>query len=395
MRRIRRIGAVALLASAVLVAGGAGGPATAGTIGEVASADTVTTLSTAAASAGPSTDGSMTASASASPSASATSATSSISATASVAAVPSVSFAQPSDALAKGLTVSTVIGGGTPVNMEVDTGSNGVLVSRTWVGPDVTPLNPARTFSGWGYSSSGKTYSGEWMTATLQLGAPDSEDHPVQTVPTLIRVVDEDGVAMMGVGFGRSATGPDADLDGPALNPFLNLTTMSSGAMPQAYVIGLTEIVLGPTADDLQGFQTVPLTRTAAGNDWSTAPGCVAIPTGGVPAQCGTLLLDTGLGYAIIQVPDGVEPPTTPAATTGDRPSVANGQQVQITMAGLAQPVYDFTVGGSGAPTSVQWGHLLEDGAPFMNISRYALTQQDYLYDASTGQVGFRSVAAG
>lgn len=308
------------------------------------------------------------------------------------AAAGSISLAQPSTALTAGLRVSTVIGGGAPVDMTVDTGSNGVLVSRSFVGAAATPLSPARTFTGFSYSSSGNTYSGEWMTATLELGAPGGSGHPALTVPMLIRVVDEADVAMMGVGFDRSGSEPDQDLDGPALNPFLNLTAMSTGAMPQAYVVGLDAIVLGPTAGDLAGFQTVALTKAAGGKDWAAPAACVTVPSGGVTAQCGTLLLDTGLGYAIVQVPAGVEPPTVPAATSGDRPSVAAGQQVQITVAGLSAPLYDFTVGATGAPTAVQWGHDLSDGQPFMNISRYALTQHDYLYDATSGQVGFRPV---
>jgi hypothetical protein len=110
-----------------------------------------------------------------------------------------------------------------------------------------------------------------------------------------------------------------------------------------------------------------------------------------VSAQCGSLLLDTGLDYAIIQVPTGIEPRLTAPDSAGMRSTVAEGQSVSITLPGSSgRPLYQFSVGGADAPKSVQWGHLLSDGRPFMNISRYALTQNDYLYDATSGHVGFR-----
>ena len=61
-------------------------------------------------------------------------------------------------------------------------------------------------------------------------------------------------------------------------------------------------------------------------------------------------------------------------------------------MPGLSgKAIYRFTVGGNGAPASVEWGHLLDDGRPFTNISRFALSQTDYLYDATDGRLGFRA----
>lgn len=320
---------------------------------------------------------------------------------------PSIGIALPSDALANGLRVSAVIGGGPAISAVVDTGSNGVVVSRRYVGSSATSLSPARTFSGFTYSSSGNTYSGEWMTATVALSATTAGGPTATTAPILVRVVDSEcnggtcnsdaatlSVAMLGVGFDRAApTGPDTAITGQAINPFLNLQQMARGAMPPAYVITQDQIVLGPTTTDRAGFQTVALTRSAptggAAPDWQSAAACVAVPTAGIADQCGTLLLDTGLGYAIVQVPSGVAPPLD--AATGARQTVSNGQQLQISVTGISAPIYSFTVGQSGAPTSVQWGHDLSNGQSFMNISRYALSAQDYLYDAADGTIGFRA----
>src|SRR5699024_10362677 len=159
---------------------------------------------------------------------------------------------------------------------------------------------------------------------------------------------------------------PSSARSGPALNPFLHLAEMDGGALPRAYSISTSQIVLGPSESDRAGFQTVPLTAVPASGtseaDWAAAPSCVAVPSAGIAAQCGTLLLDTGLPYAIVQVPDGIEPPVT-APTSGEtRSNVAAGQQISVTVSGIATPVYDFTVGADNAPKSVQWGHLLHNG---------------------------------
>ncbi|WP_188942997.1 hypothetical protein [Nakamurella endophytica] len=310
-----------------------------------------------------------------------------------------------SDWLADGIHLSVRAAGGAPVTMLVDTGSNGVVISRQYLGDDWSPLQPRQTFSGFTYSSSGMHYSGEWVRTTLQFSSTtDAAGGPATTSPILVRAVDRvcdahgscspsARVAMLGVGFDRGSDNPDSTYSGPAINPFLHLADMDAGQLTPGYVLGSGTVTLGIGQDTADGFRTVGLQRTGGSQsaDWAAPSACLAVR--GLPAQCGSLLLDTGLPYAIVQVPAGVDPPTT-ASRTGGRPSVAAGQQIQVGLPALGgAPIYSFTVGGPDAPRSVQWGHnLAENGdSSFFNISRWALSQVDYLYDAGSGALGFRA----
>ena len=320
-----------------------------------------------------------------------------------------VDIALAPDWLEGGIRIGVQLGGGTRVRMMVDTGSNGVVVARRFLGAQAQPLSPPETFTGFTYSSSGNSYSGEWMQVPLMIGAADGSGPTGTTVPILVRAVDKTctrsgacntdpadiSVAMVGVGFDRAQDGSAAPAHaGPGLNPFLHLTAMASGTIPQAYEIGSGRIVLGPGASEMATFATTALQRTTGNQplDWQAPTACLAV-VGSVPPQCGSLLLDTGLSYAIVQVPSGVEPPTVPATSGNDRPTVTNGQTVEVTIPALgATPIYQFVTGSKNAPQSVQWGHNLHAGTNFFNISRFALSGTDYLYDATHGRVGFRDV---
>lgn len=290
--------------------------------------------------------------------------------------------------------------------MEVDTGSNGVVVARKYLGPSVHSLSPRQYFTGFSYSSSGNSYSGEWVQTQLTLTSSAGGTGSVTTAPMLVRAADkmcdkagkctsgqDVGVAMLGVGFDRASDRTAAPANsGPGINPFLNVEQMVSGTMRQAYSFGSGQLTLGVSTQDLAGYRQVALQRTTGGQpvDWMAPTACVQV-VGSVPPQCGSLLLDTGLAYAILQVPNGQEPPTSGPAPGNDRRLVANGQRIQVTIPTLgSSPFYAFAVGGSGAPRQVQWGHLLSNGQPFFNISRFALSQTDYLYDSTDGRIGLR-----
>ncbi len=320
-----------------------------------------------------------------------------------------VDIALSSDWLESGIRIGVRLGGGPRVRMVVDTGSNGVVVARRFLGAQAQPLSPPETFTGFTYSSSGNSYSGEWMQVPLVIGAADGSGPTATTVPILVRAVDKTctrsgacstdpadiSVAMVGVGFDRAQDGSAAPAHaGPGLNPFLHLTAMAAGTVPQAYEIGSGRIILGPGAPEMATFTTVQLQRTTGNQplDWQAPTACLAV-VGSVPPQCGSLLLDTGLSYAIVQVPAGVQPPTVPATSGSDRPTVANGQMVEVTIPALGStPIYRFVTGSPNAPQSVQWGHQLHAGSSFFNLSRFALSGTDYLYDATDGRVGFRTI---
>ncbi|MTD15017.1 hypothetical protein GIS00_13820 [Nakamurella sp. YIM 132087] len=318
-------------------------------------------------------------------------------------AVPAISFRLADDWLQNGIRIGASVSGGPVITMLTDTGSNGVVISRSYLGEDYTVPDPQQSFTGFTYSSSGNSYDGEWVLATLEFSSTvDSAGPTARTSQILVRAVDrmcnrqqqctdDPEVAMLGVGFDREQDGTEAveSQAGPGINPFLHLEQMDAGTLDAGYSIGSGLLTLGVDDTSRSGFATVPLTQ--AGDDWRAPTTCIAV-AGSVPPQCGTLLLDTGLPYAIVQTEDGVQPPLDGTSSIG-RDEVAKGQQISVTVPDLDDTtIYDFTVGGPGAPTEVSWGHdlLARDGGAFMNISRFALSATDYLFDATTGVVGFR-----
>jgi hypothetical protein len=305
------------------------------------------------------------------------------------------------DWLTAGIRLSVTLGGGDPIEMVVDTGSNGVVVSRRALGPRAQSLQPRSYFKDFTYSSSGNHYSGEWMTVPLTL-APVGGGPGATTVPMLVRAVDTEClagkpctqdpvVAMLGVGFDRwqDGTQPVDPHAGPSLNPFLQVQSMVNGGLTSGYTIGGGTIGLGVDPADAGSYQTVSLKATTNPVDWQAPTACLSV-SGSVQNLCGSLLVDTGLSYAIVEAPQTQQPQLV-AGGADKRPVLAPGQSVTVTLGSTT--FYQFTVGQSGAPESVQWGNDLSThlGQPFMNVSRYALSNSTYRYDATNGTVGFRS----
>ncbi|MBB6099093.1 hypothetical protein HNR42_002529 [Deinobacterium chartae] len=309
--------------------------------------------------------------------------------------------------VSRGLHLDASVAGGQKIGVMIDTGSTGIVIARRYIGQNYTSLN--ETFSNFTYSSSGNSYSGEWVRASVRLSSPQNGT-TAETVPMKIRVVDKFcnaqnecvtdpdkiHVSMMGVGFDR--IDPHGTVVDPSLNPFLNLQEMAAGTMAKGYILTPRTITLGVTAANSQNFEFVklkPLAATATQPaDWQAPTACIAVPTANIAPQCGPLLIDTGLNYSIVQVPEGINPPLVQDPSVATRQRVAQGQRIVITVPELNKTLYQFTVGdaSSGAPDWVVWGHntTAHAGQSFMNTSMHTLSQLDYLYDADSGRLGFR-----
>lgn len=309
-----------------------------------------------------------------------------------------------------GLHLNVSIGRGKRTNVMLDTGSTGVVIAKQYLGTDYTPTGEA--FQDFTYSSSGNSYSGEWVTTRVRLYSSSAMGaESVATVPMRVRMVTKScktgeacvtdeksiGISMMGIGFDR--VDPHGTTVDQTLNPFLNLTAMGAGgSMKRGYVLTPKQVTLGITDDATASFNFIKLQKlpAAQGDDWQAPAACVSVPTANVAPQCGSLLVDTGLNYAIIQVPDGIDPPQhQDPDPNSKRKLLDDGQQVVVTLPDLnGRTLYSFTVGdaATGAPTKVAWGHstAAHNGQPFMNTGMYTLSQLDYAYDADQGRVGFR-----
>lgn len=181
--------------------------------------------------------------------------------------------------LKTGFHLYAALGGGSPHLFEVDTGSVGILVPRKVLGPSYQDFDPAQDIQ-FQYSSSGKVYSGQWVSLPVVLGVPVDWDGTGDYPTALVEVfaVDQpmqfDG-GMLGIGF---AIGGTAD-GGPLRNPLLRLNFQGT-ALSAGYIVRTTSIEVGLTSTNLAGFAFIGLERNAAGTDWrsrSEASACRAV----------------------------------------------------------------------------------------------------------------------
>jgi hypothetical protein len=318
----------------------------------------------------------------------------------------------------KGLHLFAKVGGGAPIKFMVDTGSTGIVVGRSLLKDnEYTPTKDKFCLV---YSSSGRRYYGHWVEAVISFYSSKGEfvlgKAVAKTVKMKIRMVEaaydgngspieDPATCMMGVGFDRdTGTGldPDNNLIFDDINPFLMIDEMKTKGMVPGFILMPSCIMLGISSENTQGFSFIQLVRQApsasshyspSNPQWAAPNVNISVPTANIPPMLANLLIDTGLGYSIIQAPLGTAPPQ--AAVLEEhckcRVQVAVNQRIVITIPGLSQPLYSYTVGEpSVAPDWVSWRHNLHAGMPFVNTSMHALSSFDYLYDDSNGRLGFR-----
>jgi hypothetical protein len=294
------------------------------------------------------------------------------------------------------------VGGGRSHGVEMDTGSRGLVVPASALGPDRVGPGPPGHIE---YSSDGKIFSGHFYLAPVQISAGG---RTVQTVPIELLGVERSscdlkhypncvpgkvsGLGMMGVGFDRGAIkGLPAGGPPELTNAFLALRDVTEGRMDPGYIITPGSVTLGITALDRAGYNMVPLTAGGTGpGDWNTEPGCFSFPSiAGYPARCGTVLVDTGIAGAILGLPRAQRPRSIAGA-------IPAGESVAVTIdtpksSGRPPLAYGFRVGDGGpmTPTKIRWA---ADKAPFVNTGRRPISKNGYLFDAGAGRVGFKAI---
>ena len=331
-----------------------------------------------------------------------------------------VSCATPGDpttcateAIDGGLKVKAAVGYDTPaaaslVEFAIDTGSLGVIVPASELGPDAIGPGAAGTSF---YDSSGNTYAGNYYIAPVSVQLANGSviaSTPVKVLaitsaycapgyPKCEQNPPKPDLHYLGVGFDRSPTNPEDQLGRPVDNPFLHLAVPTgSGDVSPGYVLGGSAIQLGVTST--AGFGTVALApSTTVPGDWTTMSGCYGFPDLPAPNQfCGTLLLDVGIVEMFLDLSPGDRPADAVAQDCpkgGTASCVPEGTTVQIVAGSPSSPAasYTFTVADQPqgpAPTYAQW---IDSSNVFVNTGRRPLLAFDYLYDARCGNVGFRA----
>jgi hypothetical protein len=295
--------------------------------------------------------------------------------------------------LASGLRISAALGGGVPHAFLLDTGSVGILVPRTVLGPDFQQFDPLQDIE-FQYVSSGKKYFGQWVKVPVVLGVPvdwdGTGDYPIADVEVFAvdRPADWDG-GMFGVGF---AIGGLAD-GGPARNPLLHVSYRGE-RLKHGYIVSAQGIDVGLTEPNRHGFSFIALDRNQSGEDWLQPFGSYSL-SGVITTQQidGDLpiLVDTGLGEMILWLgADDTKPDLSPGVAFPAGVSVSLSAPAADSGEGPALQ-YAFVTGDAShmAPRQVTWR-----AGSGINTGRNVLAGADYLYDATAGRVGFRSPPA-
>ncbi|MEP9369321.1 autotransporter domain-containing protein [Xanthobacter sp. VNH20] len=222
----------------------------------------------------------------------------------------------------------------------------------------------------------------------------------VAATPNCTTGVNCAGALMMGVGFDRNTMGAgtvDVSNTTQAIkvlngkpttssiyNPFLNIAGMNEGTVRRGYIISPTQVELGLTAANTSAAaftygQLALANPSAAGgpNNWQAVQAQVTIqvPGSSAVAGTGTLLMDTGVTDAFIEVPgapDGVAPANTTVAF-----SFVGGSAT-----------YTITAGDTGNPQVPGVINLYNPASQFVNSSLHTYAGFDVLYDADGGFIG-------
>jgi hypothetical protein len=276
----------------------------------------------------------------------------------------------------------------------MDTGSTGIAVAAEHFTPE-----PGDVAGGPGqivYNSSGRILGGTYYTTDVEIHG--NANTPVATARVQVLRVESitcqarardctpnpnpRGVSFMGIGFDRGEA--ERSTSTAPKNPFLNLTSLASGApvnmVRPGYVITRTAVHLGMTPELTRDFAFVKLTPKT-GTGWNAAP--LAVSVDGVLGS-GTILVDTGINYMFLSPPPGT------ALARGMRAPVGTRIEIYLPDRRTPQPAaYAFTVGEDRNPLQPVKVEVVHDPEVFVNTGRLFFEGFNYLYDAVGGYVGY------
>ena len=276
------------------------------------------------------------------------------------------------------------VDGGESVRVVMDTGSNGIVLGSDLVkgGTVMDPQPPAPS-----YSSSGNSYEGQWVLASVELTGLDGETFTTANPVAVFAATNVQGVSMMGV----STRFPDA---GDEFNVFLNLPEMVAGQYRKGYILTREGVWFGYGEAEIQTFRPLlPSTPAALAQAMVT----LTPPTGSglrPYTETAPFLLDTGIDYMIVTPPSGTLPPPGYQHAVGPHEQWISGVGVEVSLGG--QPVWSFDTGEFGEPGKPAYGRFGIGKPPtagIINTGRHLLEVYDYLADVESGQVGLRPAA--
>jgi len=179
---------------------------------------------------------------------------------------------------------------------------------------------------------------------------------------------------------------------GPARNPLLHVKYMGM-PVSAGYTISSKGIEVGLSPQNTTGFAFIGLDRDAAGKDWMQPLGNIKL-TENLSADSFSadlpFLMDTGLAEMIVWLNANDAPLNLPSHQAFRSGITANISAPPADRTAERALQYSFITGDTSqsmAPSHLEWrfGHGI-------NTGRRVLAGADYLYDATAGRIGFRTI---
>lgn len=305
--------------------------------------------------------------------------------------------------------VPVALGGGAPIDAELDTGSFGLRVLSAALGPaqyEATDMQRNYPFGG------GARFHGVLARATIAVGEAELERPALFQLVQSVDCVEQkpncpasrisaqdyriagDGFARQGfnaiLGISMRKAANDVGADNP-------LSAMGNGAwivvLPQPGSASPGHLIINPGPDEVAPFKLIHLEQqqsrggaedTAAGWMDTALSGCLANEDSS-ERYCGRTLLDSGGPGFFANV-----------AQAGRPTSWKQGTHAELQITGAGDPIDIAFVVGSDRASSVRIAPLREGGGE-SRISAGSLPYFSYavLYDSKNGTMGFKPRGAG
>ncbi|SHO62406.1 outer membrane autotransporter barrel domain-containing protein [Pseudoxanthobacter soli DSM 19599] len=309
-----------------------------------------------------------------------------------------------------GMFVSASINNSAPVTLQVDTGSQGVVIPQ-YLLPGFTQSTSQQTIA---YSTSGNTAVGTWTVATIAFpGSFDAAGNvatatlPIFVAQTANGSIDctnaqtgKDCYFMMGVGFGRpdNGWGPDY-LPSLENNALLHIAGMDEGTVRAGYILTPTGIQAGLTAANTSGdYAYLKLKQEniagQEGTQWQTPPGVVTITDEATKksTSVGTMILmDTGISHTAGGLDAKFKNDSTYVVTVDMLGGVGVvGYSFKGT--GYALKGYDYLCQSDCGFTPWYAAGMTDSGSgDLFNVGVHSMAGFNYLFDAAGGYLGLEA----
>ncbi len=301
--------------------------------------------------------------------------------------------------------LSISVAGSQPVPLTMDTGSTGIAISRRYLPSDALNNLTPKGAGAINYDSSGATPTGTFYQLPVSIlgGRLNSENGApaVGTTSVMVLVVENDNsTAYFGIGNNRNnvysgnadptktfkenvAAGNLIPTSAVGMNPLIDVDIAGTALPNQGYVVMNNQVVVGLTTQN-SGYSFIKLLPDPASGTqmWQGIPVTIGVP-GKAPA-IGSLLPDTGIGYAFLN-PDSPGTFTVNVYLPGMSPQQGAFYSFQKDPNGTSS---NCTADAANAmqPCYVEAG---TSTTGFLNTGRQFYSGLNYLFDPVNGYAGF------